>query len=206
MKIALIDYDAGNIFSVLNALNFIKSNSHQIFITKNKEEIIKADKIILPGVGAFGDCINALSKNSEFLFNLKNQITQEKKLFLGICVGMQVLASIGFEDGKHQGLDLIAGSVKKISSTKLAIPHMGWNEVIIKKNHPLFLGIENKEHFYFANSYHFETTKNDDILAEFEYGEKMTAAINHKNIMAVQFHPEKSGEKGLKILQNFLAI
>lgn len=210
MKILIIDYGAGNVTSVVNALKLVKEDV-QINISNKIADFDKADKIILPGVGNFADCMNSLKKIDGLIPEIKKQVFQNKKPFLGVCVGMQVLAKIGFEDGTHEGLNLIAGKVEKITGKNeqgdtLKVPHMGWNnvEIIAGKNHPMLDGIKSGEHFYFANSYHFIPENEEDRLGFANYGQKITAILAKDNIFATQFHPEKSGKAGLKILENFL--
>lgn len=205
MKIVLIDYDGGNVESVFNALKLIAPNS-QIKISNKAKDLDEASHLILPGVGAFADCVNNLHKIDDLIPEIKRQILINKKPFLGICVGMQVLSDIGFENGEHEGLHLIAGEVKKIEGFSLKVPQMGWNEVVISKNHQLFDKIANNSHFYFANSYYFICKDEQDVLASYEYGGVKTCVIARDNICAVQFHPEKSGKDGLQLLENFLQL
>ena len=205
MKVVLIDYEAGNIASVFNAVSAVKKSNHEIIISKNKADLKTADSIILPGVGSFGTCINNL-KESGIFAELEEQVINQKKPFFGICVGMQILASIGYEDGINQGFNWLNGEIRKINDTNLKIktPQMGWNNVCIKENkHPLLANINNEEHFYFANSYHFIGEENA-VLGYCEYGVKIASIIAKNNIFATQFHPEKSGIAGLKIIENFL--
>ena len=205
MKTVIIDYGAGNVESVLNALIFVKNNEK--FLVSNKPSDIRAaNHIILPGVGAFGDCMDGLKSVEGLLPEIRKQVLVEKKPFLGICVGMQVLASIGYENGEYQGLGFINGKVEKITAQEgLKIPHMGWNEIMLKPNkHPALKDVKNGEHFYFANSYHFICQNENNVLAQVEYGSKLNAIVAKENILGIQFHPEKSGEAGLLILKNFL--
>lgn len=205
MKIIIIDYGSGNVASVYNALRNIDSNC-LIEITNNESELKSSTHIILPGVGAFNDCMQGLRQQPNFLSELRKQVIKEKKPFLGICVGMQVLASIGFENGEHQGLNFINGRVEKLAEENLKIPHMGWNELMIKNNkHPLLKNIVQGDHFYFANSYHFICQNENNVLAQVQYGSnKINAIIAKENIVGAQFHPEKSAEKGLEFLKNFI--
>jgi len=207
MKVVIVDYNAGNVESVFNALSLV-GEGIEVKISNKISDLKSATHIILPGVGAFGDCMNNLKAVEGLIAELRKQILTEKKPFLGICVGMQVLASVGFEDGEHSGLGFINGHVEKISipqDSNLKIPHMGWNNVVLKPSkHGVLKDIKNEEHFYFANSYHFVCQNENNVLAHFEYGAKYTAIVAKDNIIAVQFHPEKSGEAGLKLLKNFL--
>jgi glutamine amidotransferase len=204
MKIVVIDYGAGNLFSMVNALE-IASNGHEIIVSNKKEDLKKANYIILPGVAAFGDCMNGLKACEGLLEELRAQIMNEKKPFLGICVGMQVLASIGFEDGENKGLGFIDGKVVKIESEGLKVPQMGWNNLEIRQNHPILKEVQENSHVYFANSYQFIAQNQGNIVAQVEYGGKINAILAKNNIVGIQFHPEKSGEVGLKILSNFLS-
>lgn len=206
MKVVIIDYDAGNIESVFNALSTI-CKTCDIVVSNKISDLKSATHIILPGVGAFGDCMQNLRAIEGLIIELRNQVLKEKKPFLGVCVGMQVLANRGFENGDFEGLGFINGSVEKIevTSPELKIPHMGWNEVVLKESkHPMLKDITSGEHFYFANSYHFVCANENNVLGTYDYDGKRTAIVAKGNIFATQFHPEKSGEAGLKILKNFL--
>lgn len=205
MKVVIIDYGSGNIESVANALALVKGGD-EIVISNKPSEIKSANHIILPGVGAFGDCMNGLKAVEGLLPELRKQVMIEKKPFLGICVGMQVLASSGHEDGDHVGLGFINGKVEKITAQDgLKIPHMGWNEISVKPNKNAALkDLKSGEHFYFANSYHFICQNENNVVAQVEYGSKLTAIVAKDNVIGVQFHPEKSGEAGLNLLKNFL--
>ncbi len=204
MKAVIIDYGAGNVESVFNALSLVKGQV-EVLISRDLTKIKSASHLILPGVSAFGECMKGLKAASGLLEELRKQVMIEKKPLLGVCAGMQILASCGYEHGEHQGLGFINGKVEKIVAEGLKIPHMGWNEVIVKPNkHPVLEGIKSGDHFYFANSYHFICQNENNVLAQVEYGSKLTAIVAKDNIFGVQFHPEKSAETGLKLLQNFL--
>jgi glutamine amidotransferase len=206
MKIIIIDYGAGNVQSVSNAINEIDGQS-DVIISSKVADLKSANYFILPGGGSFGDCMEGLKSVDGFLSELRNQILKYKKPFLGICVGMQVLASSGFENGEHQGLGFINGKVEKIvGDENLKIPHMGWNSLKIKQpKHPIFKDIKEEENFYFANSYHFNCQNDNNVLGYVDYGSKINSIIAKDNIVGAQFHPEKSGEAGLKFLKNFLS-
>lgn len=209
MKLLIIDYGAGNLRSVENAFRKIISDENldvELIISDQKKDLELADKIFLPGVGAYGDCMDSLKKK-DLIDELKKQILVNKKKFLGICVGMQVLSQKGYEDGEHDGLAFINGEVKKIDNHKgsLKVPHMGWNEVeFVSDKIDILSGINKKEFFYFANSYKFEAQNNGDILAFCDYQQQIIAGVGRDNIVGLQFHPEKSSDAGLKILSNFL--
>lgn len=208
-KIIIIDYGSGNLQSVLNALELIKSPDQEVLISKNPEDLKSASHIILPGVGAFGDCMSGLKSIPSMITTLKNQILDQKKNFLGICVGMQLLADWGFEYGEHEGLGFIPGKVIEIDNknNKLKIPHMGWNDLQIKpNNNPALNGLKSGDHAYFVHSYHFICNDENNVLANVEYGQKITAIIAKDNIIATQFHPEKSAEIGLRLLKNFINL
>lgn len=204
MKVVIIDYGSGNVKSVSNALDLVKKD-HEIIISNEISVIKEADFLLLPGVGSFADCMKGLDSIPGLIQEIKNQALIEKKPFLGICVGMQVLATIGREDGDHQGLGFIKGEVKKILATQeLKVPHMGWNELLVKKDHKILKNIKSGDHLYFANSYHFVCQSEESELANVEYGSNICAIIAKDNAIGLQFHPEKSGEVGLQILKNFL--
>ncbi|MDB2550400.1 imidazole glycerol phosphate synthase subunit HisH [Rickettsiales bacterium] len=206
--ITIIDYGSGNLRSVYNALKLIDDKNYQFNISSNPLDLKTSDKIILPGVGAFADCIDSLSNIDNMINSLKEEILIKKKNFLGICVGMQLLADFGYEYQKKSGLGFIHGDIKKIDNhdQKLKIPHIGWNEVQIIRNHNILNNINDKEHFYFVHSYHFLVKNSKDIIATVNYGDNLAAIIAKDNIIATQFHPEKSGISGLKLLENFINL
>lgn len=205
MKIVVIDYGSGNLKSVVNTLNLIKESGDEIIVSNNKDDLKIASHIILPGVGNFKDCILSLKKYEGYIEELRNQVLKIQKPFLGICVGMQVLSSVGFEDGENNGLGFIDGKVIKITKKDgFKIPQMGWNSLKINYNHPILKDVESGADVYFANSYHFKCQNQNNILATVDYSEEINAILLKKNIVGIQFHPEKSGEVGLKILKNFL--
>ena len=199
--IAVIDYGVGNLFSVEKAL--IAAGGEAV-VTNDVEIIKSADKLVLPGVGAFGDCMKELEKRN-LVGVIKNEIEKNKSL-LGICVGLQLLFEESEESPGIKGLGVLNGRIKKINSKGEKLPHIGWNSLDItdvKGNIDLFKGLEKNSYVYFVHSYHAETNAKI-ITATSEYGEKITAAVALKNVAATQFHPEKSGDVGLKILKNFV--
>ncbi|MFC2140590.1 imidazole glycerol phosphate synthase subunit HisH, partial [Candidatus Auribacterota bacterium] len=173
------------------------------FITREKEKIKEAKGIVLPGVGAFKDCVDNLNRFD--LTSLIKSSIKEKKPFLGICLGLQLLFSYSEEGEGSEGFGIIKGKVKRFE-TDLKIPHMGWNRAEIKKESPLLKGVEDRSYLYFVHSYYVETEETEVILTETDYGIKFTSAISKDNIFATQFHPEKSQDIGLKILKNFSEI
>lgn len=207
MKTVIIDYGSGNLQSVFNALQSLNLG-HEIIISDRPEVLKTATHLVLPGVGAFADCMQGLKAIEGLGEALHKQAMIEKKPLLGICVGMQVLASKGYENGEMAGLGFVDGKVVKIEAAgDLKIPHMGWNDLILRPeqaSHPILKGIKNGDHVYFANSYHFLCQNEGNVLAQVEHGAKLNAVIAKKNIVGIQFHPEKSGEVGLQILKNFL--
>ena len=200
--IVIVDYGAGNIFSVHKALN--KLGYNQIKVSRNSLDIKKADFLILPGVGAFNHCVKSLKKYN--LTEILNEMVLGKsKPILGICVGMQLMANFSEENGLHHGLGWIPGKVVKLRfSSDTAIPHVGWNDISIKKDKNLFKNNKKSSHFYFDHSYQYLCDK-EYILATCKYEINITAAINCKNIYGVQFHPEKSQNNGLKLFRSFLS-
>ncbi len=198
--IAIIDYGAGNIFSVKNAFDYL---GYECKLTNSEDEIKKADRIILPGVGAFPAAMNMLN-DSGLVPLIHEQI--KIKPFLGICLGMQLIFEKGYEFEECDGLGLIQGSVKKIERKNMPIPHMGWNELKIQNECPLFNGLPENPYVYFVHSFAAECN-DDNVAAYCDYGGKVTAMVqNNKYVFGAQFHPEKSGEVGLQILRNFAEL
>ena len=199
--IAVIDYGAGNLHSVKNALDHIGAES---IITGNADEILAADAVILPGVGAFGDCMASLSKNG--LVDTVKTAAKSGKPFLGICLGLQLLFEESEESPGVSGLGIFKGKIVKIPDRGLKIPHMGWNSITFPKESPLFDGIEETSFVYFVHSYYMQPDDKSIISAVCEYSSNLPVALSSGNIHATQFHPEKSGKTGLKILENFIKI
>ena len=206
MKLTIIDYGAGNVESVFNALKTVSSNNDIEIIISNKISDLKSSNyFLLPGVGAFGDCMQGLRNIEGFVSELRNQVLNFKKPFLAICVGMQVLASIGFENGEHQGLNFINGRVEKIIEPNLKVPHMGWNDLVIDHEHPVLAGLQTGDHAYFVHSYHFKVRDPAQRLAHVGYAGQVTAIIGRDTMVGTQFHPEKSQATGLRLIANFLS-
>lgn len=201
--IALIDYGSGNLRSAEKALVHAGGKVH---VTHDPKTVLKADKIVLPGVGTFGDCRAGLLAISGMMDALTETVIQQKKPFLGICVGMQLMATLGHEHGTHEGFGWIEGEIANIKNTQntLRVPHMGWNNLEIAQTHDVLKGIENGDHVYFVHSYHMVLQHQKNCLATVNYGEKLTAMVVDDNKVGTQFHPEKSQKTGLRILENFI--
>lgn len=195
--VAIIDYGMGNVASVKKALNFLKIES---IITADQEQINNSEFIILPGVGSFLQGMKNLQNNGLDVF-LTDQVMNRKKRFLGICLGMQLLAETGTEPHDNPGLGWVKGRVKKIENIPFRVPHMGWNNITVK-NDGYYENVANKD-FYFIHSYHFVPETDEVIAATTNYGSEIVASIQQDNIFATQFHPEKSQEAGLTLLKNF---
>ena len=207
MQVALIDYGSGNLASAAKALARAASDTkHEIITTADPEIVRGAERIVLPGVGAFADCMRGLNAIPGMVATLREKVLQDGAPFLGICVGMQLLATVGREFGDHPGLGWIAGEVVKITpdDPNLKIPHMGWNELKLLQRHTLLDGIASGAHAYFVHSYQFKPILPDDLLATTDYGGPLTAMVANENIAGTQFHPEKSQATGIKLLENFL--
>jgi glutamine amidotransferase len=205
--VALIDYGSGNLASAAKALaKAAEATRHEIVTTADPSDVLAAERIVLPGVGAFADCMKGLSAVPGMVPVLREKVLKEGAPFLGICVGMQLLATVGREFGDHAGLCWIAGEVVKIvpNDPALKIPHMGWNELKIVRRHKLLDGIDSGAHAYFVHSYHFVPALEGDLIATTDYGGTLTAVIGNENIAGTQFHPEKSQATGLTLLSNFL--
>ena len=200
--VVVIDYGMGNTGSVENALEYLGAS---VSISSDKREIESASHLILPGVGAFGDGMQNLEERG--LVNiLKEEVIVKKKPFLGVCLGMQLLADEGEEGGMNRGLGWIPGKVRKINTGgKLRLPHVGWNDVSVVWESEMFSGISSNV-FYFVHSYFLEPAEKNHVVATCEYGEVMPVVINKENIWGAQFHPEKSQKSGLAFLRNFLEI
>ena len=208
-KVVIIDYGSGNLKSVYNAFDAL-GVCDSIVISNDLDELRSASHIILPGVGAFADCMGGITAKRGLLEEIRIQALELKKPFLGICAGMQVLADIGYEKGVTKGLGLIPGEVRNISDSEnfdknnYKIPQIGWNNLKILQNHPIVSGIGDKEDVYFANSYRFIVKEERSLLATVDYGCEVSAIIAKNNVLGMQFHPEKSGEVGLRFLRNFI--
>lgn len=200
--IAIIDYDAGNLKSVEKALNYLGEDA---VITRDKEQLLEADKVILPGVGSFGDAMNKLH-HYQLVDTIKEVATKGTPL-LGICLGLQLLYEKSDENEGVEGLSLLKGEILRIPDCEgLKIPHIGWNSISIKPGAKLFQGIPDQSYVYFVHSYYLKAREEADVAATTYYSTLIHASVEKDNIFACQFHPEKSGDIGLKILENFAAL
>ncbi|MBQ7573291.1 MAG: imidazole glycerol phosphate synthase subunit HisH [Clostridia bacterium] len=199
--IAIIDYGAGNLHSVKNALDFLGADSK---ITADKGEILLADKVILPGVGAFGDAVSSLKETG--LFDTVIEVKNRGIPLLGICLGLQLMFDKSDETPGVSGLGLFKGKIVKIPDSGLKIPHMGWNSIKITKDSRILKDLGDEPYVYFVHSYYLNTDDKDLVSAYTEYGTRLDIAIERDNVFALQFHPEKSGRTGMKILKNFIEL
>lgn len=210
MTVAVIDYGSGNLRSVAKALERAaaeNAGSRRVIVTGDAHDVLTAERIVLPGVGAFADCKAGLDALPGMTGALSRAVVENGTPFLGICVGMQLLATVGREHGDHRGLGWIDGAVEAIDPgpAGLAVPHMGWNNLVaLDDAHPLFAGIAEGTHMYFVHSYRFIAANRNAVRAEVQYGGPIAAAIGRDNIFGTQFHPEKSQAGGLALLANFL--
>jgi len=205
--LAIIDYGSGNLRSVAKAFERV-GDGREVAVVQDAGALEKASHIVLPGVGAFADCMAGLAALPGMLEALEEQVRGQGKWFLGICVGMQMLFERGHEHGVHNGLGWLKGEVVplKPEGAALKIPHMGWNTLELAGAHPLLAGIHSGDHAYFVHSYYAQAGDAADVLATTNYGQSVTAVVAHGNVMGTQFHPEKSQEAGLKLLKNFLGM
>jgi len=211
MNIAIVDYESGNISSVINSFKKASLNQNieiKIKVTSDLKTILRSDKIILPGQGSFKNCIESLKKIKGLKDTLNEFAIIKKKPLLGICVGMQMFADVGYEEVETKGLGWIVGKVLKIDNQddKYKLPHIGWNQVNIVKKSKIFNNIKNNSHFYFVHSYEFIPEDIDVVSATTEYSSNIVCSVEKENIFGTQFHPEKSDQDGLKIIENFIDL
>ncbi len=208
MKVTIVDYNSGNISSVINSFKEVAKDKVNIEVTSDLNKIKSSDKVVLPGQGSFKSCVEALN-NIDGLKNILNEfaITYKKPL-LGICVGLQMFADVGYEETETKGLGWISGKVSKIDNQggKFKLPHIGWNQINIVKDSKIFKDIENNSHMYFVHSYEFVPNDKKVISATTDYSSNIVCSIEKENIFGTQFHPEKSDKLGLKIIDNFISL
>ena len=211
MNIAIIDYESGNISSVINSFKKVSINQNievKIEVTSDLKTILSSDKIILPGQGSFKNCTESLEKIKGLKETLNEFAIIKKKPLFGICVGMQMFADVGYEETETKGLGWIAGKVSKIDNKegKYKLPHIGWNQINIIKKNKILNKIKNNSHFYFVHSYQFIPVDKNVVSATTEYSSNIVCAVEKENIFGTQFHPEKSDKEGLKIIENFINL
>lgn len=208
MLTAIIDYESGNLHSAEKAFQRMAAevDAGSVVVTSDADVIATADRIVLPGDGAFPACVEALKGHKGIFDAMTEAVIDKGRPFLGICVGMQLLATTGHEYRDVAGLNWIGGDVEKItpSDPSLKVPHMGWNDLVIDKPHPVLDGIESGQHAYFVHSYQFHVADKADLLAHVDYAGPVTAIVGRDNMVGMQFHPEKSQATGLRLIGNFL--
>ena len=208
-NVAIVDYGLGNILSTQQSFlkvvndNNIKAN---VMITNQPRKIAESTHIVLPGQGAFETCMRGLSSIPYMINELTKSVVNNKTPFLGICVGMQLLANISYENGQHQGLGWIEGKIKKLPADNLKLPHMGWNEVEILNKENNLIKKEKLKDFYFVHSYYFDCDNKKNIIGTTNYGINFASFVSKENIYGVQFHPEKSSNQGLNLIKNFIQL
>ena len=208
MNVTIVDYNSGNISSVINSFKEVAKDKINIKITSDLNKIKLSDKVVLPGQGSFKSCVDALNSINGLVGTLNEFAAINKKPLLGICVGFQMFADIGYEEIKTKGLGWISGKVSKIDNQKdkFKLPHIGWNEISIIKESKIFKDIKNKSHMYFVHSYEFIPEDKNVISATTDYSSNIVCSVEKENIFGTQFHPEKSDKLGLKIIENFLNL
>jgi len=208
MNVTIVDYNSGNISSVINSFKEVAKEKVNIQVTSDLNKIKLSDKIVLPGQGSFKSCVDALNKINGLTDTLNEFVINDKKPLLGICVGLQMFADIGYEETETKGLGWISGKVSKINNQngKFKLPHIGWNQINIIKNSKILQNIENNSHMYFVHSYEFIPNDKNVISATTDYSSNIVCSVEKENIYGTQFHPEKSDMLGLQIIKNFLNL
>jgi glutamine amidotransferase len=208
MNVTIVDYNSGNISSVINSFQEVAKDKVNIEVTSDLNKIKSSDKIVLPGQGSFKSCVDALNSIDGLVDTLNDFVTIKKKPLFGICVGLQMFADIGYEEKETKGLGWISGKVLKIDNQngKYKLPHIGWNEINIVKESKIFKDIENNSHMYFVHSYEFIPEDKSVISATTDYSSNIVCSVEKENIFGTQFHPEKSDKTGLKVIDNFINL
>ena len=208
MNVTIVDYQSGNISSVINSFTEVAKGKVNLEVTADLNKIKSSDKIVLPGQGSFKSCVDSLNSINGLVEALNEFAITKKKPLLGICVGLQMFADVGFEEIETKGLGWISGKVSKIDnqSGKFKLPHICWNEIEIVKQSKIFKDIENKSHMYFVHSYEFIPEDKSVISATTDYSSKIVCSVERDNLFGTQFHPEKSDKTGLKIIKNFINL
>ena len=208
MTVAIVDYGSGNLRSAAKAFERAVAESAiraRVVVTADADEVTRAERVVLPGVGAFADCLASIDGLPGMRAALHEVVINAGRPFLGICVGMQLMAEFGHENGFHRGLGWVQGEVIGLRDGALKVPHMGWNEIVIRGAHPVLTGLEDGTDFYFVHSYHLRCEDEGENLAYTEYDEPICAVVGRDNMIGAQFHPEKSQSAGLKFISNFLS-
>ena len=208
MKVTIVDYNSGNISSVINSFLEVAKDKVNIEVTSDLGKIKSSDKLVLPGQGSFKSCLDALQKINGLTDTLNDFVINKKKPLLGICVGLQMFADVGYEETETKGFGWISGKVSKIDNQdgKYKLPHIGWNQINIIKKSKIFKKIENNSHMYFVHSYEFLPNDRNVISATTDYSSNIVCSVEKENIFGTQFHPEKSDKTGLKIIDYFLKL
>ena len=208
MNVTIVDYNSGNISSVINSFKEVAKNKVNIEVTSDLNKIKSSDKVVLPGQGSFKSCVDALNNIAGLVDTLNKFAINDKKPLLGICVGLQMFSDIGYEETETKGLGWVSGKVLKINNQnrKYKLPHIGWNQINIIKDSKIFRGIENNSHMYFVHSYEFIPEDKNVISSTTDYSSNIVCSVEKENIYGTQFHPEKSDKIGLKIIDNFLQL
>ena len=208
MNVIIVDYNSGNISSVINSFKEVAGDRVKIEVTSDLNKIKSSDKVVLPGQGSFKSCVDALNNISGLVETLNDFAISKKKPLLGICVGLQMFADVGYEEIETKGLGWISGKVSKIDNHngKYKLPHIGWNQINILKESKIFKDIKNNSHMYFVHSYEFVPEDKNVVSAITEYSSNIVCSVEKENIFGTQFHPEKSDKIGLKIINNFISL
>jgi len=208
MYVTIVDYNSGNISSVINSFKEAAKDKVNIEVTSDLNKIKSSDKVVLPGQGSFKSCVDALNSINGLVDTLNEFAVNNKKPLLGICVGLQMFADIGYEETETRGLGWISGKVSKIDNQdgKYKLPHIGWNEINVVKNSKIFKDIENKSHMYFVHSYELIPEDKNVITSTTDYSSNIVCSVEKENIFGTQFHPEKSDKLGLQIINNFINL
>ena len=208
MNVTIVDYNSGNISSVINSFKKVAGERVKIEVTSDLNNIKSSDKVVLPGQGSFKSCVDALNNINGLVETLNDFAISKKKPLLGICVGLQMFADVGYEEIETKGLGWISGKVSKIDNHngKYKLPHIGWNQINILKESKIFKDIKNNSHMYFVHSYEFVPEDKNVVSAITEYSSKIVCSVEKENIFGTQFHPEKSDKIGLKIINNFINL
>jgi len=208
MNITIVDYNSGNISSVINSFSEVAKDKVNIEVTSDLNKIKSTDKVVLPGQGSFKSCVDALNSINGLVDTLNEFTISNKKPLLGICVGLQMFADVGYEETETKGLGWVPGKVSKIDNQdgKYKLPHIGWNQINLVKDSKIFKDIENNSHMYFVHSYEFIPEDKSVISATTDYSSNIVCSVQKENIFGTQFHPEKSDKIGLKIINNFINL